>query len=103
MKHQRGDIALPLGGGPDVWRAAYPQSYKNGRWRSFIGDSYIMLVRFTHTGPEIHTVSPYGASNKPNSKHYTDQMNMYVNKQTKLMTFDTKTIYEQAEKIYHPE
>ena len=103
QKHQRGNVELPLGGGPDMIRAAYPQPYKGGRFRTFVGDSYIMLVRFTRNGPEIHTVAPYGASNKPDSPHYTDQMKLYVNKQTKPMTFDKAQIYKKAEKIYHPQ
>ena len=102
QRHQRGKVDLPLGGGPDMIRAAYPQDYKNGRWRVYVGDSYIMLVKFTKAGPEIHTVSPYGSSNKPESPHYTDQMQLYANKQTKLMTFDKAEIYKKAERIYHP-
>jgi acyl-homoserine-lactone acylase len=103
QRHQRGNVDIPLGGGPDMIRAAYPQPYKNGRFRVFVGDSYIMLVKFTKSGPEIHTISPYGASNKPDSPHYTDQMKMYANKQTKLMTLDKAVIYKNAEKIYHPQ
>jgi acyl-homoserine-lactone acylase len=98
----RGDKDLPVGGGPDVIRSAYPQEYKNGRFRVFVGESYILLVKFTKDGPEIHSVSPYGASNKPDSKHYTDQMELYVNKQTKPMTFNKVEIYKKAETIYHP-
>ena len=103
QRHQRGNVDIPLGGGPDVIRAAYPQPYKNGRFRVFVGDSYIMLVRFTKDGPEIHTVSPYGASNKPDSPHYTDQMQLYANKQTKPMTLNKEQVYKKAEKIYHPQ
>lgn len=103
QRHQRGNVDIPLGGGPDMIRAAYPQPYKNGRFRVFVGDSYIMLVRFTKDGPEIHTVSPYGASNKPNSPHYTDQMQLYANKQTKPMTLNKAEVYRKAEKIYHPQ
>ena len=102
QRHQRGTVDIPVGGGPDMIRAAYPQPAKNGRFHVFVGDSYIMLVKFTKDGPEIHTVSPYGASNKPNSPHYTDQMKMYTNKQTKPMTLNKAEVYKKAEKIYHP-
>lgn len=103
QRHQRGNVDIPLGGGPDMIRAAYPQPYKNGRFRVFVGDSYIMLVRFTKAGPEIHTVSPYGASNKADSPHYTDQMQLYANKQTKPMTLNKAEVYKKAEKVYHPQ
>jgi acyl-homoserine-lactone acylase len=48
-------------------------------------------------------VSPYGASNKPDSPHYTDQMKMYANKQTKPMTLNKAEVYKKAEKIYQPQ
>lgn len=100
---QRGNIELPVSGGPDQWRAMYPEPYKNGKFRVFVGESYISLVKFTKDGPEIHTVSPYGASNKPTSKHYTDQMPLYINQQTKRMPLDKSYWYKHAEAIYHPQ
>lgn len=100
--HERGGIEMPVSGGPDQWRAKYPQPYKNGKFRVWIGESYICLVKFTKEGPEIHTISPYGASNKPTSKHYTDQMKMYSNRETKLMPLNKDYWYNHAEAIYHP-
>ncbi len=100
--HQRGDIELPVSGGPDQWRAKYPDPYKNGKFRVIVGESYICLVKFTKDGPEIHTISPYGASNKPSSKHYTDQMLLYNNQQTKPMTLNKDYWYKHAEAIYRP-
>ena len=46
---------------------------------------------------------PYGASSKPESPHYTDQMEMFVNKELKPMTLDKEEIYKNAAKIYHPQ
>ncbi len=100
--HHRGDIELPVSGGPDQWRAMYPDPHKNGKFRVFVGESFICLVKFTKAGPEIRTISPYGASNKPSSKHYTDQMNLYINQQTKPMTLDKAHWYKNAEAIYRP-
>jgi acyl-homoserine-lactone acylase len=94
---------MPVSGGPDQWRAKYPQPFKNGKFRVWIGESYICLVKFTKDGPEIHTVSPYGASNKPTSKHYTDQMKMYSNRETKPMPLNKDYWYQHAEAIYHPQ
>ncbi|MCS6819544.1 MAG: penicillin acylase family protein [Chitinophagales bacterium] len=100
--HERGGIEMPVSGGPDQWRAKYPQPYKNGKFRAWIGESYICLVKFTKEGPEIYTVSPYGASNKPGSKHYTDQMKLYTTRQTKKMPLDKTYWYQHAESIYRP-
>jgi acyl-homoserine-lactone acylase len=68
-----------------------------------VGESYIQLVKFTHKGlPQIESVSPYGASNKPGSKHYTDQMELFTHEKRKAMSLDKKYVYAHAETIYHP-
>jgi hypothetical protein len=59
-------------------------------------------VKFTKDGPDISTVSPFGASNKPGAKHSMDQMDMYANMKTKKMPLDKDYWYKHAEAIYHP-
>ena len=103
QKHARGDVELPVGGLVDMIAESSSTKYKDGRVKIDKGDSYIMLVRFGEGLPEIETVLPYGISNQPNSTHYTDQMNMYVNHERKKMTLEKEAIYETAIKIYHPE
>jgi acyl-homoserine-lactone acylase len=44
----------------------------------------------------------YGASSHPESKHFDDQVEMYLQQKTKRMTLDKKEVYKNAEKIYHP-
>jgi acyl-homoserine-lactone acylase len=70
--------------------------------RTFVGDSYIELVRYSENGVEIETVNAYGSSSKPGSPHYTDQMQMFVDQKLKPMTLDRKKIYENAEQVYNP-
>jgi len=67
------------------------------------GDSYIELVRFSKDGVEIESVNAYGASNKKDSPHYTDQMEMYVNQRTKTMTLDKEKVMSEAVRKYHPQ
>jgi len=98
----RGDKELPIGGCPDAIKAAYCKPYKDGLWRIWVGESYIQLVRFTKDGPEIESVSPFGASNKLSSPHATDQMLLYSSEQRKKMYLDKATVYKLAKKIYHP-
>jgi len=100
--HQRGNVQLPVEGLPDVIAATYTKPYKN-KERIFAGESYIMLVQFDKNGPIFETVNAYGASNHPDSKHYTDQMQLYVNHKLKKMTLNKAEIYKNAERIYHPE
>jgi acyl-homoserine-lactone acylase len=74
----------------------------NGREKAVGGDTYVQLVRFTKDGPQIESLLPCGNSNRPESPHYTDQMDLYSKQKTKTMTLDKATIFRDAERIYHP-
>ncbi len=102
QKHVRGNVELPFGGMPEVLAANVTQPYKNGMRKTFVGESYIELVRYSKDTLEIETVNAFGASSKPGAPHSTDQMQMYVEQKLKLMTIDKAKIYQQAERIYHP-
>lgn len=102
QKHVRGNVVLPISGAPEVLAATISQPYKDGMRRTFVGESYIQLARFSKEGVELETVHAFGASAKPNSPHYTDQMQMFVDKKMKPMTLDKATVYKYAERIYHP-
>ncbi|MBK7148100.1 MAG: penicillin acylase family protein [Bacteroidetes bacterium] len=102
QKHVRGTKELPIGGMPEVLACTISQPHKNGQRRTFVGESYIQLVRFSPAGPEIETVHAYGASSKPGHPHSTDQMELFVNKQLKPMSLNKAQVYQQAERIYHP-
>lgn len=102
QKLVRGNVALPLPGLPDVLAPMYSLPYKDGMYKGNQGDAYIELVRFTKDGPMIESINVYGASARKDSPHYTDQMEMYVNQQTKKMTLDKATVYQQAVKKYNP-
>jgi acyl-homoserine-lactone acylase len=102
QKLVRGIMVLPLPGLPDVLAPMYSIPYKDGMYKGNQGDAYIELVRFTKDGPIIESVNVYGASARKNSPHYTDQMDMYVKQQTKTMTLNKATVYQQAVKKYNP-
>ncbi|CAN5452755.1 acylase [soil metagenome] len=102
QKLVRGDKVLPIGGGPDALGATLSEPYKNGMRKSQVGDSYIMMCQYSKDGVEIETIHNYGASAKPDSPHYNDQMEMFVRKEFKPMTLDKATIYRDAKSIYHP-
>jgi acyl-homoserine-lactone acylase len=103
QKHMRGDKVLPLWGLPDVLTAMYSRPQPNGTLKGYVGDCYIQLVRFPKNGlPIMETVNAYGASSNKNSPHYTDQMEMFVNKQTKIMTLDKEKVLKEAVKVYYP-
>jgi len=102
QRHIRGDVSLPIAGGPDILAAVHTEFHDKGILKASAGDSYIELVRYGKDGIEIETINCYGASNKKDSPHYTDQMEMFVNKQTKTMTLDKETIFKEAVRNYHP-
>ena len=76
--------------------------YKDGKTKVVKGESYIELVKFTPQGVDIESVISYGSSDDPESKHYSDQMELYTSFKTKKMTFDRTSIFENASRIYHP-
>lgn len=99
---QRGTVDMPVGGAPDVLAALHTEPLPNGREKAVGGDTYVQLVRFTKDGPQIESLLPCGNSNRPESPHYTDQMDLYSKQKTKKMTLDKATIFRDAERIYHP-
>jgi len=102
QRHERGGVNLPVSGLIDMIAPTYVVRNDKGRFKSVSGESYIMLVKYSGEDVEIETVLPYGNSNNNRSPHYTDQMDLYVNKKTKKMTLDREKIYEGAVRIYNP-
>lgn len=99
----RGDDARPAWGLPDVLAAAYSVPYGNGLRKVVSGDAYICFVRYPKNGlPLIESVNAFGASSRPGSPHYKDQMGLFQQQQTKRMTLDKKEILHMAERVYHP-
>ena len=98
----RGGRDLAIAGGPDAIRAVYSLPRDDGKLPMIIGDGLVQLVKFTDAGPEIESISPYGASNKPERKHYTTQMKKFVAHEFKKMSLDKAEVYKNAERIYHP-
>ena len=99
---RRGDKDLPLFGLPDVLTPMYSSLRKDGTLKPNSGECYVMLLKIAEKGIHIETIQVYGQSSKPDSKHYTDQMEMFTNNQTKTMTFDKEEIRKNAESITHP-
>ncbi len=102
QRHVRGDVDLPVGGMPEILSAMFVTAQKKGKFKSAMGDSYIQFTQFTKDGVKIESCMPYGACNRPESKHYTDQMELYTQQKLKTMTLDKDKIFEEAVEIYHP-
>lgn len=104
QKLVRGGDARPMWGLPDILTAAYNSSYKNGIRKVISGDAYICLVRYPRDGslPIIESVNTFGASMHPDSPHYKDQMQLFIDQKLKKMSLSKEEVMKNAEKVYHP-
>ena len=102
QKLVRGDKALPLWGIDDVIAAMRSTPWKNGMRKGAQGESYIMMVKFGEGLPEVETINVYGASNRPGSPHYSDQMEYFLNRNLKPMSLDKATVLKSAKRTYRP-
>ena len=102
QKLVRGDKSLAIFGLPDVVTAMKGVPDKEGRIKITHGESYIGLVRFTPTKTYYESVISFGNSRRPESPHYTDQMELYAKFKTKTMSFERTAVLETAKKRYAP-
>ncbi|BDS14266.1 penicillin acylase family protein [Aureispira anguillae] len=103
QKHVRGDKVLPIGGLGESIAAMYTIPWKKGRVQSNLGDSFILFATYNKSGVEkIETINCYGASNRPDSPHYNDQVDLYIQQKTKVMSLDKTQILKTAKRTYHP-
>jgi len=101
---KRGNKDYPMPGFPDALAANYSKKRDDGKYEGFIGDSYTLIVEYDKTGPvRIESLVTYGASSKPESKHFSDQLEkLWIHQQTKPMTLDKSAIMKNAERVYKP-
>jgi len=99
------DVSFPSSGMPEnIAAMAYTRDKKEkGKLRTYSGESYILIAQYDENGiAELETINAFGSSNRPESPHYTDQMEMYVNRDLKKMTLDKAEIMKEAKEVYHP-
>ena len=105
QRHIKGDVSLPVAGLPDHLAAMFSAPYKKqkGIFKAHMGETYIQFVQYSKDGVElIETIHPFGASEREDSPHYTDQMELFTQQKLKKMTLDKETIFKNAKRIYHP-
>lgn len=96
-----GKTNLPLGGGPDVINGIAAKNagrHLVGRQ----GDSLVMFVELGKSGATSSSIHQYGASNRADSKHYSDQAELFVKRDLKPTWRDPKVLAEHTERSYHP-
>ncbi|MBE2247509.1 MAG: penicillin acylase family protein [Candidatus Competibacteraceae bacterium] len=104
QRHIRGNINIPANGLREVCRAADSKLYdkRKGIYRITSGDGYIQMTKFGQNNIEIYAINAYGASAKPESSHYTDQMKMFQEEKFRKVYLDKDSILKKAVQIYHP-
>ncbi len=103
QRHKRGDKSLPIAGMTGVLQAIFGTLEKRGELVTDLGESYIAFYSYSEEGLEVQSVVPYGSSNKEDSEHYTDQMELFAHQGLKEVILDRELLEHNAERIYHPE
>jgi acyl-homoserine-lactone acylase len=103
VRLRQGEVDLPLDGGSDTLRAATTWKVEeDGRLSLVHGDSFIQWVEWNE-GERVssRSVQPFGqATTRPDSPHYTDQMQLYVDHKLKPVRFWRDDVEANAKKRY---
>jgi len=100
----RGNVDLPIGGGPDILHATYGALQENGRLKITDGDSYVLLAIWDKEGKvSSMSVHQFGAATlREDSPHYADQAPLMANRQLKPVWFNEADIRQHLEREYVP-
>ena len=103
LRLRLGDVDLPLDGGSDTLRASTTWRVDDdGRLALVHGDSFIQWVEWTE-GKRVfsRSIQPFGAANgRPDSPHYTDQMQLFVQHRLKPVHFWRDDVLANAKRRY---
>jgi acyl-homoserine-lactone acylase len=104
LRLRQGDIDLPLDGGSDTLRASTTwQVDDDGRLSLVHGDSFIQWVEWPAGGGKVvsRSIQPFGAATtRPDSPHYTDQMQLFVDHKLKPVHFWREDVLANAKRRY---
>ena len=103
----RGDLSLPLDGGPDVLRAIYADRdgvAKDGVMPAFAGDTHIMVADWAPDGTlQVDSIMQFGAATtRPGSPHYADQAPLFADGRYKRMPMTLAEVERAAVSSYRP-
>ncbi|MDB4059307.1 penicillin acylase family protein [Gammaproteobacteria bacterium] len=97
----RGDLALPIQGGPDTLRAVYGRPQDDGTLKAVAGDGLVVSLAWDSLGnQESQSIHQYGSATQDSaSKHYDDQVKLFVDEQMKPTFFDKADLRNNTESI----
>ena len=97
----RGDLALPIQGGPDTLRAVYGRPQDDGTLKAVAGDGLVVSLSWDSAGnQESQSIHQYGsATQDASSKHYGDQVQLFVDEKMKPTFFDKLELEKNTESV----
>jgi len=104
-RHVRGDLNIPVAGGPDTLRAIYGMGMeKDGYLTNVAGDGLYYQVSWDAQGDlKVRGVHQYGAATlDENSPHYADQAKDYANEILHDPLFDDARRQSKIQRRYRP-
>lgn len=104
LRLRRGDTDMAVTGGPDALRAIYWDDPEDGAFVGNAGDSYIMEVTWDRDGQvSSRSVHQFGAATtRPSSRHYDDQVPMFVAMEMKPSWFNAEELEPNIVCSYRP-
>ncbi len=102
---RRGDLDLPLGGGPDLMRAVYARlPQEDGRLVAQGGDTMIYIADWAPDGKlKTESIHQFGSATlDETSPHYADQAPLYATQQFRQIPLDRDQLEAEATRSYRP-
>jgi len=100
----RGNVDLPVAGGPDLLRAIYARKLDDGRLKAVGGDTFFMFVEWDRNGKvSSQNVHQFGsATSHTSSPHYADQTPLYAREKMRPELFTEAELKGHVREDYRP-
>ena len=101
----RGDVDVPVSGGPDILRAIYPvQIREDGKLHANAGDTWIALVEWDAQGNQTaDVIHQFGAATlDETSPHYADQAPLFAAEELRPALLTREQVEANAARTYRP-
>ena len=102
---ERGDLSLPVGGGPDTLRAIYPAERRgDGMLPATAGDTWMALVEWDADGAlSAQVIHQFGSATlDATSPHHNDQAELFARQQWRTAHLTREQVSAHATRTYRP-